>query len=338
MAPFINRLPGEVLVAIIRLVTADNWVHDYYHQLRLLSQVCRAWTSLIDQSAILWSLIYSDLAETAVDNALVKSRDCPLNIKLIHPTPARRKASNLRFWNQVLAHSSRWRTAELQFTDTEFLGDLGSASLPVLETLRMTNTLPSAQPEPSGSRPVLYGLPCLRHLAVADYAITWIPGSMSRLATLQYEFYKSESPHPTVLISLLREASGLKKLHIGLQVGPFEGSLGSTISLPALSRLSIHCGVGFGAYLMQNLIVPSCQEYIVALASDYDPERDIELIRQDDDHLVSMFKSIIASAVGADLSLNVWSHSMFVDLSGMSEGCTKNYINVFIQATPSPHL
>jgi hypothetical protein len=178
---------------------------------------------------------------------------------------------------------------------------------------------------------------------VTDYAVYWTPGSVSRLQTLRYECCNFSPPPLSILDALLCEASGLNVLHIDLKRGEdvslLEGSTGSAIGLPALLKLSLRCGVQIGAYLMQHLITPSCEEYSVELAFDPDSEEtDVELIRQRDIHLISSFNAIIASATGASLNFNVQPDCMSMRLGGVSQGRHKHYIRLSVSETLHPHL
>ncbi|KAG9045130.1 hypothetical protein FS837_006988 [Tulasnella sp. UAMH 9824] len=270
-----DTLPVEILAAVLTL-TLPPICYTQAPQRRTLALVCRRWSAVIESTPSLWSKISSQDSLAQVEKALVKSKDCPIDLYSDWPfdasdflNPERRG----RFLGLVNRHIKRWRHVTLDVRDEDTF-PLSVTPAPLLESLEISLGSTVVEAEPPVKITMFHGTftPRLREFWLDNVGIVgWKKPFPPMLSELTIKDVDYRGPSLSELLTILISCPNITILEVSNTGVDFDLDEGWTstplIEFPDLRKLTL-CDLGdqVTQEIFQRLRFPA--DCVVRLFSD----------------------------------------------------------------------
>ncbi|KIO26645.1 hypothetical protein M407DRAFT_24089 [Tulasnella calospora MUT 4182] len=299
----IRQLPPEILVEIVRhSVLQETRLRD----LARLSLVCKRWSIVIGDAAVLWGTINAAEGLSAVRKALEMAKGTPLDISFDEITA---NITRKDFFESIGERIAQWRSFVLDFTSGDWkfnLKDLKNGEAPNLKTLHLSG---GRGAEKSGDVITLFGgqsgLPKLMHVTLVNIPINLAPLQLCGLRSLNLEETWAISStdimniiinSPNIESMCLRWLESLAGEVPSKQVFSRPGSFGNpSIQLPSLLHLSLeYIPVSFLNLLLSTIAAPQLQKFEVDC--ELKEPRDAQLLLAGLHHHIPIMTRLVANA------------------------------------------
>ncbi|KAG9014346.1 hypothetical protein FRB94_012752 [Tulasnella sp. JGI-2019a] len=304
----IHRLPTELLVAIFlqAIHIPENELFsrkksDGLHKLRNLAGVSSAWKEIVRACPDLWSVVDGRDTPHIWKAVLSLSKATPIMV-FLPPAPQ----FDVKFWEAVSQHVSRWQSARLWLTQDADLSPLGLMDAPEVSRIDLARSGDKSVVVDlfQGNAPRLEILKLTR-VGLFDWSTPFLSSSHLRVLSLA----KVEASGPTIqqLAHTLRSCGALEELSLWMitykygatPTDPASDTV-PTISLPNLRDLTVYpITPDFITHVLEVLDTPNCARITIGSPEDPPITACIEFT-------TPLLRSALAIATNGSLIFDTW--------------------------------
>ncbi|KIO29860.1 hypothetical protein M407DRAFT_21112 [Tulasnella calospora MUT 4182] len=275
----VNKLPAEVLSAILHQFIANASIFDHFTSLFIVAGVSAHWKSVVDSTPSLWSFVSSNHTKLQLDRALKKSGRTPISVACRYTgdvLTATSKQGSRDFLRSIQSTDRQWDELALHLPTIGHLQAFLKVQLPHLRKLDINVAYPSSAPLDlfGGKRGAL------EDVRLTNAYLEWDSEALSRLQRLQLDYREASysGPSLTQILWLLQQNPRLRSFSWSGSIPhntPITRAI-PTITLSHLTKLSLREVSEFGVFkILESIDAPSCSQFTIQCDSG---DGDTELL------------------------------------------------------------
>ncbi|KAG8983664.1 hypothetical protein FRB93_007104 [Tulasnella sp. JGI-2019a] len=261
----ISHLPNDLLVDIFALACETKKYFSMQsdgsrtgvYMLATFVSVCHEWREIVHNAPSLWAYISSNHSDRTNLECLTRSDQVPLHVFFNYPYVISRE-----FKRRIFQVVHRWKSAKLFYVPIKSLEELEQRPAPLLESFYLHG---------GGSHAKTPNLFCgsanqLRHLTLVHSKIQWVSDLLSRLTTLDIEYFCAHGPSARQVVQILQSCPDLTSFKLTLPPKFDPGPLpleASIVKLPQLEFLYLKVHPLLTEHLLRRIRIPSCKSFNV---------------------------------------------------------------------------